>query len=107
MGNCRVVVVCAEGMRIYSAWGRTTSTPGCSDQASRAPRVEDQAPWVQASHEYKVYHQNDWWHYTVDGVEYHATPEASICWEPKIAVWFGESLDYGDQIRGTSGNPPP
>lgn len=38
-------------------------------------------------------------------MEYHATPEASICWAPKIAVWFGESLDYGDQIGGTPGNP--
>lgn len=101
MGKC-FTANCGSGMRIYSGWGRDSRTPGCNGEQDRFPAVEDQADWVQATHDYKIYHQNNWWRYTVDGVEYHATPEDSVCWTPRVAVWFGESIDYGDQIGGTT-----
>lgn len=105
MGSCRVWFYCGDRMRYYSGWGRTESTPGCAGEASRFPTVVDEGDWVDASHDYKVYHQNNWWRMFVDQVEYLAVHEDEICWTPKIAVWFGEALDAGDQIGGTAANP--
>jgi hypothetical protein len=40
----------------------------------------------------------------VDQSEKLAVHEDEICWNPNQSVWFGESLDVGDQIGGTVGS---
>jgi hypothetical protein len=100
MGNCRAPN-CPGGMRYYSGWGRTSTTPNCGTFSNRAPTATDEGAYVAAAHDFKVYHQNNSWRFFVGLAEVGSVGEASICWTPKVAVWFGESWDFGDQIGGT------
>lgn len=103
MGNCRAPN-CVGGMRYYSGWGRTDTTPGCSGYSSRAPVVTDEGAYVSAAHDFKVYHQANEWRFFVDLTKVGWVGEASICWTPKLSAWFSETWDFGDQIGGTPGN---
>jgi hypothetical protein len=103
MGNCRAVN-CPAGMRYYSGWGRTSSTPGCSGYSNRAPVVTDEGAYSSASHDFKVYHQTNYWRFFVDSTQVGSVGESSICWTPRVAMWFSETWDFGDQIGGTPAN---
>jgi len=103
MGNCRSAN-CVGGMRYYSGWGRTSTTPGCTGFSSRFPAVLDEGAYVSAAHDFKVYHQTNAWRFYVGTTQVGSVGEASICWTPKLAVWFSETWDFGDQIGGTPGN---
>ncbi len=104
MGNCRHPTECPGGMHYYSGWGRTTSTAGCGSFSNRLPIATNEGDYVSALHDFKVYHKNNSWRMFVDQAEVLAVGEGSICWTPKIAMWFGENWDVGDQIGGTAGN---
>jgi hypothetical protein len=103
MGNCRAAN-CLAGMHYYSGWGRTSTTPGCSGFSSRAPLVTNEGTYAVAAHDFKVYHQVNEWRFFVGGTNVGSVGEASICWTPKLAVWFSETWDFGDQIGGTAAN---
>ena len=102
-GNCRAPN-CPAGQRYYSAYGRTSSTPGCSSKSNRSPLVGDEGAWANAAHVYKVVHQSNEWSFFVDNTKVGWVLEGEICWTPRSAVWFGESWDFGDQIGGTAAN---
>jgi hypothetical protein len=103
MGNCRALN-CGTGMRYYSAWGRSGSTPGCTGYSDRAPSQSDEGAYVSAPHDFKVYHQTNAWRFFVDATQVRGLSEASLCWTPKVAAWFAETHDFGDQIGGTVGD---
>lgn len=48
MGNCRASN-CFAGMRYYSGWGRTSTTPGCNGTASRFPAVLNEGSYISAA----------------------------------------------------------
>lgn len=106
IGRCRKpgVNACDSTMRNYWAWGRDRSAPGCSTFVSRGPEPELVSNWNGAAANYKVYHKTDRWRFYIGATEVKSIPEASICWTPTDASWFGESWDVGDAIGGTAAN---
>lgn len=103
IGKCRYpgVADCTWEMMIYRGWGRTRISPGCEDFQSVPPQAFKVANWDGAAHNFKVYHQNNWWRLFKDAQEVLAIQERDICWTPRDAAWFGESLDIGDAIGGS------
>lgn len=99
MGTCRSAT-CPAGQRYYSAWGRSSSTSGCSGFANRAPTVADEGAYVAANHDFKVYHSANQWQFYVDTTQVNAIAEGSICWTPSRAQWFGQTKDIGDAMGG-------
>lgn len=91
-------------MHYLTAWGRTSSTPGCSGFSNRAPANNFVGYWTSGSHTLTVRHTGNYWYHHVDGVQKSSVSEASICWTPRRALWFGESWDLGDAIGGSSTN---
>lgn len=106
IGRCRKpgVNACDSTMRNYWAWGRDRSAPGCSTFVSRGPEPELVSNWNGAAANYKVYHKTNRWRFYSGATEVKSIPEASICWTPTDASWFGESWDVGDAIGGTAAN---
>lgn len=102
-GNCRAPN-CTGGMHHYSAWGRSTSTPGCSQFANTPPIANEGPSWTAVNHIYRVQHSGDLWRMFADSTQLSYTHELNICWTPKSSVWFAESWDAGDQIGGTPTN---
>lgn len=103
MGNCRASN-CVGGMRYYSGWGRTSTTPGCAGFSNRFPAVADEGAYGFAAHDFKVHHSANLWKFYVGLAQVHSIGEASICWTGRSAVWFGEVWDIGDQMGGTPAN---
>jgi hypothetical protein len=100
--NCRAAN-CAAGQGIYGAWGRSSSSPGCSGFSNRAPAIKLLAGWPGGALDYKVYHLNNKYRWFVGTQEYSFSPfESDICWTPRVASFFGETWDTGDQLGGTS-----
>lgn len=105
VGVCRWPgLSCSSEMRVYWAWGRTSSSPGCSGYSSRGPTIDYIQMHDGHSHTYKVWHSANKWRVYIDGVEKKWVDESEICWTPTSASFFGESFDYGDSIGGESTN---
>jgi len=106
MAKCREPgVYCSSSMFYARGWGRQHTTPGCSGLSDVAPTtIPVSLAWNGASRDYKVYHLNNRWRMFVGLTEVYSVPEASICWYPGVASWFGESWDIGDAIGGSVGN---
>lgn len=66
--------------------------------------MTDEGAYASAAHDFKVYHRANEWRFFVDTTKVGWVGEASICWTPKLAVWFSETWDFGDQIGGTVAN---
>jgi hypothetical protein len=96
-----------NGMRYYTGWGRSTSTSGCAGFSNRDPIAVDAGAYVNAQHDYKVYHQTNNWRLYVDSTQKLAVGESSICWTPGRSTWFGETWDAGDQLGGTQADHLP
>ena len=103
-GRCRFTLFssCNETMRIYWAWGRDSDTAGCAGFSDRAPTATLIQQDDGQAHVHKVFHTSNAWRVYLDGVQKASVGEASICWTPTSASWFGESFDAGDAIGGTS-----
>jgi hypothetical protein len=106
MAKCRWPnTTCGSDMFYARGWGRTHTTPGCSGSSDVFPSVARVSlSWNGAARDYKVYHLNNRWRMFIGTNEVYSVPEASICWSPGLASWFGESWDIGDAIGGSAGN---
>lgn len=106
-GQCRSALCPAEGHNYYLwSWGRDPRTPGCANFSTVSPLIIGGiAVWTPASHTFGVNHVSNEWRGYVDGVDRMSEMEWSICWTPARAVWFGETLDLGDQLGGTAASP--
>jgi hypothetical protein len=91
------------GMFYTYGWGRSQSTQGCGTFQDKDPFATQVGAYVVAQHDFKVYHQTNFWRLFVDQTQKVAIGEASICWTPGRATWFGETWDAGDQLGGTPG----
>jgi hypothetical protein len=90
------------GMHYVYAYGVSTSTPGCGSFQDRDPLTQQVGTYVVAQHDFKVYHQTNFWRLFVDSTQKVAIGEGNICWTPGKSSWFGETWDAGDQLGGTS-----
>lgn len=106
VGKCREPGLndCDSTMRVYWAYGRRKSSPGCSAYSDRGPTPTKIQQSDGLSHSYKVWHATNYWRVYLAGVQKASVAEAEICWTPSGAQWFGESWDAGDAIGGTSAN---
>jgi hypothetical protein len=105
MAKCRQPINCSSNMFYVRGWGRQHTTPGCSGFSDVAPvTIPVSLSWNGAARDYKVYHLNNRWRMFVGLNEVYSVAEASICWYPGLASWFGESWDIGDAIGGSLGN---
>lgn len=95
------------GMYYYTGWGRSTSTAGCSTFANRDPLTTSAGLYDSAQHDYKVYHQTNFWRLLVDSTQKVAIGESEICWTPGKSSWFGETWDSGDQLGGSQSSHLP
>ena len=105
MGKCREPgTYCHSSMFYARGWGRRGTTSGsCAGFSDVLPTMVDTSlAWNGAARTYKVYHQNNAWRMLVDSNQVYSVGEASICWSPGLASWFGESWDIGDAIGGTA-----
>ena len=100
-GRCRSPA-CPEGMWTYFGWGRDQATPGCAGFSNVNPLIFAHEAWTSAPHTFAINHVNDAFRGYKDGVFRIGVVESAICWTPARAVWFGETLDFGDQLGGTS-----
>ncbi len=104
VGQGRSPTILNGGIRYFTAWGRSQSTPGCSGFSNKDPVANDMGAYASASHDFKVYHQTNAWRLLVDSTQKSQVAEASICWTPGKSSWFGETWDAGDQMGGTAAN---
>jgi hypothetical protein len=95
------------GMHFESAWGRSTSTSGCSAFSDVDPITHERGSYDSLQHDYKVYHQNNEWDLLVGSTIKSIVAESSICWTPGKSSWFGETWDKGDQLGGTAASHLP
>ena len=93
-----------DGMRFEVGYGRSTSTYGCAGYSNRDPMILNLQAYDNAQHDYKVYHQTNYWRLFVDSTQKYSVAESEICWTPGKSEWFGETWDKGDQMGGTSSN---
>ncbi len=101
-GMCRLAVCPSPPTQSYIfSWGRDPATPGCTGYTWSPPVVGTYGNWTSAAHTFGVNHVSNQYRGYVDGVVKAFVSEAEICWAPAKAVWFGETLDVGDQIGGT------
>lgn len=101
-GDCRAPGACqVGGMRTYFGYGRDHNSPGCAAYTS-VPPILPTVVWLAGIH--KIHHTANTWRLSVGGNLLMTIPEASVCWTPNAATWFGESLDWGDAIGGTATN---
>jgi hypothetical protein len=106
MAKCREPGTnCSSSMFYARGWGRTHTTSGCTGLSDVFPTMTPVSlSWNGAARDYKVYHLNNRWRMFVGTNEVFSVAEASICWTPGLASWFGESWDIGDAIGGSAGN---
>ncbi len=90
------------GMFYTYGWGRSSTTAGCGTFSNHDPFATQVGAYVVAQHDFKVYHQTNFWRLFVDAAQKVAISEGSICWTPGRATWFGETWDSGDQLGGTA-----
>jgi len=84
----------------YWAWGRDDATPGCEAFADQSPLLWNAGTWASGAHTFGVNHVSNQYRGYVDGVIEASAPESGVCWTPAKALWFGETLDFGDQLGG-------
>ena len=96
--------VCTGGMRLFWAWGRDSSQPGCSGFLNKDPAPSDLGAWSGVTSDYIVAKSGGYWKVYQSGVVQDQISTGSICWTPKHAVWTGEAWNKGDQIGGVAGN---
>jgi hypothetical protein len=93
---------CDGSLHILRAVGRN-GAHGCGNTI---------VPWVvrigsagSGLNTYTVSKGGTTWSYSYNGSVLDSVPTSTTCWTPAFADWFGESVDNGDAIGGTSVNP--
>lgn len=106
MAKCRQPETsCGSNMFYARGWGRTSTTPGCEGLSDVFPTMTPVSlSWNGAARDYKVYHLNNRWRMFIGTNEVYSVAESSICWNPGLASWFGESWDIGDATGGSAAN---
>jgi hypothetical protein len=104
LGRCRFPMLadCTWSMEVYTGWGRTSSSPGCSGMSDVLPIATRVADHDFSTHTYKIQHASNQWHFYRETTQYLAIPESAICWSQDEATWFNESFDLGDALGGVS-----
>ncbi len=107
IGKCRDFgnFGCGSDMRYLWAWGRDSTAPGCAGWSHIDPVPNSVGTWDGAAHDFKVYHQNNYYRFFIGANQVASVAERSICWTPTRAQWFSETWDDGDALGGSAGNP--
>lgn len=104
-GRCRPIAGggCNSNMQDGYAWGRTSSSPGCSGFTSRAPT----GSWLggySGGGVFSVVEEADH-DYVLNSPDFGVwIQNASICWTNLEVAIFVESHDFGDALGGEAAN---
>lgn len=98
-------------MKMFTAWGRSSSAPGCSGFSDVLPLPVNSgaAPAGSGFHYYRVVRDNTTWRYDhwpkgQPVVLLRQTSESSFCWGDRTAVTFNETHNPSDSLGGTPSN---
>jgi hypothetical protein len=105
IGVCRGGIECSDQMHYQAARGREKTTPGCSGFTNEYPIGHRLAYWNPGTWVLELKHTGNYWVHKIDGIEFELLSESWVCWTPRKAVWFAESLDTGDALGGSTLNP--
>lgn len=104
VGVCRGGIECVGTMHYQAARGRSDDTPGCAGFTNEAPIGHRFSGYVPDTHVLELVHTGNLWSHRIDGIIKEGLAESWVCWTPRKAIWFAETLDYGDAMGGTPTN---
>lgn len=93
-----------DTMGSWWAWGRHSSSTGCSGFSDVLPIPQRIENWPSSSVNYEVSLSGGNWNGYIGGVHKRAVGDAQICWRHDHLHYFGESFDRGDAIGGPDDN---
>lgn len=98
--------------RLFTAWGRRSTAPGCDGQQDiiPAPANMGPAPTDTGLQYYRVWRDGTYWRFDhwpkgQAVVQVRLISQSLICWGNRTAVTFNETFNTSDSLGGTPTNP--